>query len=69
MHLLGHKWTHERVDKASNEIINKTYAEYKQRELNKKDKKTGKALGKHVINLYSTAISQRVKIRDVHKLQ
>ena len=69
MHLLGHKWTHERVDKASNEIINKTYAEYKQRELNKKDKKTGKALGKHVINLYSTGISQRVKIRDVHKLQ
>ena len=69
MHLLGHKWTHERVDKASNEIINKTYAEYKQRELNKKDKKTGRALGKHVINLYSTGISQRVKIRDVHKLQ
>ena len=69
MHLLGHKWTHERVDKASNEIINKTYAEYKQRELNKKDKKTGKALGKHVINLYSTGISQRVEIRDVHKLQ
>ena len=69
MHLLGHKWTHESVDKASNEIINKTYAEYKQRELNKKDKKTGKGLGKHVINLYSTGISQRVKIRGVHKLQ
>ena len=25
-HLLGHKWTHGRVDKASNETINKTYA-------------------------------------------
>ena len=24
---LGHKWTHKRVDKASDEIINKTYAE------------------------------------------
>ena len=24
---LGHKWTHKSVDKASNEIINKTYAE------------------------------------------
>ena len=23
-HLLGHKWTHGRVDKASDEIINKT---------------------------------------------
>ena len=54
---LGHKWTHERVDKASDEAINKTFPEYKQRELKKKGEKTGKALGKHVINLYSTGIS------------
>ena len=51
---LVHKWTHGRVDKASNEIINKTYAYYKQGKLNEKGEKTGKALGKHVINLYST---------------
>ena len=38
-HLLGHKWTHERVDKASNETVNKTYAEYRQRELNEKGEK------------------------------
>ena len=56
-HLLGHIWTHERVDKVNDEIINRTYAEYKQRELNEKSEKTGKALGKHVINLYSTEIS------------
>ena len=37
---LGHKWTHRRVDKASDEIINKTSAEYKQREINEKDEKT-----------------------------
>ena len=42
-HLLGHKWTHGRVDKVSNEIINKTYAEYRQHELNKKVEKTGRA--------------------------
>ena len=36
---LGHKWTNKRVDKANDEIINKTYAEYKQRELNEKGKK------------------------------
>ena len=35
----------------------KKYVEYKQRELNEKGEKTGKALGKHVINLYSTGIS------------
>ena len=28
-HLLGHKWTHGRVDKASDETINKRYVEYR----------------------------------------
>ena len=35
----------------------------------KKAKKTGKALGRHVVNLYSTGIFRMVKIRDVHKIQ
>ena len=68
-HLLGSKWTYERVDKASDETIHKKYAEYIQRELNKKGEKTGKALGKYLINLYSTGISQWVQIKDVKKLQ
>ena len=67
-YLLGHKWTQEKVDKASDGIINKTYAEYKQRELNEKAEKTAKALGKRVTELYSNGISQFVKIRDVKKL-
>ena len=57
------------MDKASDEIINKTYAEYKQRKLNEKGEKTGKALGKHVINLHSTGISRRLEIKDVKKLR
>ena len=65
---LGHKWTHGGVDKASDETI-KIYAEYRQRELNEKGEKTGKALGKHVINLYSVGISRWLKIRDIKKLQ
>ena len=44
-YLLGRKWTHEKVDKASDETINKTYAEYKQRELNEKGEKHWKKLG------------------------
>ena len=56
-HLLGNKWTHEWVDKASDKAINKTYAEYRQSELNEKGEKIGNVLGKHVINLYSTGIS------------
>ena len=38
-HLLGHKWTCERVNKASDETINKVYALYKQRELKEKGEK------------------------------
>ena len=57
------------MDKASNETVNKTYAEYRQRELNEKGEKTEKTLGKHVINLYSTGISRWLKIKDAKKLQ
>ena len=60
--------TYERVDKASDETINKKYTKYIHRELNEKGEKTGKALGKHVINLYSTGISRWLKIKDVKKL-
>ena len=69
VYLLGSKWTHEKVDKTSDETINKTYTKYKRRKLNEKGEKTGKAFGKHIINLYSTRISRVVKIRDVTKLQ
>ena len=31
VHLLGSKWTQEKVKKASDETINKTYAAHKQR--------------------------------------
>ena len=54
---------------ASGETVNKTHAEYKQRELNERCEKTGKVLGKHVINMYSTRISRVVEIRDIKKLQ
>ena len=56
--LLGPKWIHGRMEKASDELINRKYAEYKQRELNGKGEKTGMVLGKHVINLYPTGISR-----------
>ena len=71
VYLLGgkQKWRQEKVHKASDETINKTYAEYKQCELNEKGEKIRKALGKHVISLYSTGISHMVKIRYVEKLQ
>ena len=57
------------MDKESDEIINKKYAEYKQRELNKNGEKTAKVLGKHAINLCSKGVSRFVKIRDVKRLR
>ena len=57
------------MDKVSDETINRTYVEYRHRELNEKGEKAGKALDQHVINLYYTRISRVVKIRDVKKLQ
>ena len=45
-HLLGHKWTHEKVGKASDETTNKTYAAYKQRELDKKGEENCKSVRK-----------------------
>ena len=66
---LGHKWTHERVDKASDENISKMYTAYSQRELNEKRGKNRKALGRHVISLDFSGISWMVKIRDFRKLR
>ena len=46
---LGHKWTHKKVDKASDEIINKAYAECKQCNGMKKEKKQGRPWGSILI--------------------
>ena len=50
------------MGKASDEAINKTYAEYKQRELNEKGEYNGKVSDRHVINLCSTGISRWLKL-------
>ena len=67
--LLPGKWTQQKVDKATDETINKTCTEYKQPELTQKNEITEKALGKHIMNLYSTGISRLLKIMDVNKLR
>ena len=67
--VLGSRKTQEKVDKASDQTINKTYAGYKQHELIEKGEKDWKSFRQHVVNLYSTGISRVAKIRDVKKLQ
>ena len=69
--LLGGKkqWIHEKVDKISDEFINKAYTEYSQPELNEKDRKTGKWITNHVINWCSINIFKVIKTKDLKKLQ
>lgn len=43
--MIKKQWNHERIDKTSNETIDKAYADQKQFELNKKGENVGKALG------------------------
>ena len=50
--------TQKKVGKSRVKVVNKTYAEYKQCELNEKVEKMVRALRKHVNSLYSTRVSQ-----------
>lgn len=63
------QWTQETVGKHCYKTDIKVYAENKQHQLNGKGRKTGKALGKYIISLYSSRISELVKVRDIKKLQ
>ena len=42
---------------------------YKQEENKQKADKTGKAVGTHIVNLYSNGISKLISINDVNKLK
>lgn len=57
-----------KVDKASNETINKICVKCKWCELNEKGEKTGEGPGKDIICWYLSAIFQVVKFRDVKNI-
>ena len=70
-HLLGGKkpWTFKRIDSMNDEDIDKIYCEYKQCEIQQKAEATGKAVGKHVINLYSRGVNRFLPIKNVERLR
>ena len=51
-------WTEKRLNSASEKVINRLYDNYQQRDLNQKGEKTGKAVSKHLISLYSQKFSR-----------
>ena len=62
-------WTVELIDQASNEQVEKLHSKYTQKELQYKGKKPGKAMGKHLIQLYSNGLSKVLRIDDMEQLR
>ena len=62
-------WTVKRLNKASDSTIDKLYSEFNANEVQHKAENTGKAVSKHIVNLYSTSISRVLKIDDIDQLQ
>ena len=62
-------WTVELIDQASNEEVEKLLSKYTQKELQHKGEKTGKAMGKHLIKIYSNELSKVLRIDDMEQLR
>ena len=71
-HLIGGNkklWTLDQLDKAKDEVITELYVNYTQREIKFKAENTGKAMGKHIVNLYSNGVDKLLKIDDLEQLK
>ena len=62
-------WTVELIDQASNEEVEKLHSKYTQKELQHKEEQTGKAMGKHLIKLYSNGVSKVLRIDEMEQLR
>ena len=62
-------WTVEFIDQASNEEVEKLHSKYTQKDLQHKGEKTGKAMGKHLINIYANGVSKVLRIDDMEQLR
>ena len=68
--LSGRKpWTVELIDQANNEEVEKLHSKYTQKELQHKGEKTGKAMRKHLIKIYSNGVSKVLRIDDIEQLR
>ena len=62
-------WTVELIDQASNEELEKLHSKYTQKELQHKGEKTGKAMGKRLIKIYSNGVSKVLRNDDMEQLR
>ena len=61
-------WTVELIDQASNEEVEKLYSKYTQKEHQHKGERTGKAMGKHLIKIFSNGAGKVLRIDDIEQL-
>ena len=62
-------WTVELIDQASNEEVEKLHSKYTQKDLQHKEEKTGKAMGKHLIKIYANGVRKVLRIDDIEQLR
>lgn len=62
-------WTVKRIEKATDKVIEKLYHEYHQADAKYKAAMTGKAIGTHVVKMYSEGVSKVVNIDNVEQLR
>ena len=62
-------WTVKRLREATDQVIEKLHHEYHQTDVRRKAETTGKAVSKHVVNLYSTGVSRFLKIDSIEQLR
>ena len=62
-------WTVKRLRKATDQVIEKLHHEYFQADVRHKNEATGKAVGTHVITMYSKGVSRVLRIDNVDQLR
>ena len=62
-------WTVAQIKKAPDAVIEKLKNQFVQNEIKHKAQNTGKAVSKHVVNLYSTGVSRFLKIDSIEQLR
>ena len=62
-------WTAELINETSNKEVEKLHSKYTQKELQHKGEKTGKAMGKHLIKIYSNGVCKVLRIDNMEQLR
>ena len=63
------EWSTENINKKNDEEVDKLYNIYMQRQVQAKGEMTARAMGSHMVNLYSNGVNKVLKIDDIEQLK